>query len=73
MLHTPSFPPPTFQRRLALRWESLQLNALRRFIAATREATRLINWLRPIQRWLWLPPTAFVVGLASGLFSRFSG
>lgn len=72
MLHTPGFPPPNFQRRLMLLWESLQLNTLRRFIAATHEAARFINWLRPIQGWLWLLPTAFVVGLVGGLLSHYA-
>lgn len=73
MLHTPNFPPSNFQRRLRLLWESLQLNALRRFIAVTHEAARLINWLHPIKGWLWMLPTAFVVGLVGGLLSHYPG
>jgi hypothetical protein len=70
MLHTPGFPPPTFQRRLTLAWESLQLSALRRFIAAGHEVARFLGWLQPVKGWLWLLPAAFVIGLVSGVLSR---
>ena len=72
MLHTPGI-PATLQRRLALVWETLQLLALRRFIAASHEVARFLGWLQPIQGWMWLPPTAFVVGMLGGVLSQFYG
>ncbi len=59
------------RRKLGRYGDRIQLAVWREVIRLNRTAAKARQWLAPIKGYLWLPPTAFVIGLIGGFVSRF--
>lgn len=63
---------PQLSARLRRRWnaavETLQLAVWQRVIWTNRTARRARLWVKPIQRWLWLLPASYLIGVAGGVW-----
>jgi hypothetical protein len=54
------------RRRLTGAAEIVQLAVLQRVIRANRALHRGRLWIKPIERWLWLMPMSYLIGLIGG-------